>query len=143
MKNILTISILMLSCTFLKERLAVKECTFKMKQVRPYDFTLTDLKLDVTIDISNPNKVDAVLDKLDYTLFVAGENVISGTTNQRIKVLAGKSKDFLTTIGINYQSVSSAIIKAIKEGNPSYQIKGRAYIDTPIGSINYPITITL
>lgn len=142
-KNALLILVLAISCSFLKERLAVKECNFKLRQARPYDFSLTDLKLDLTINIANPNKVDAVLDKLDYTLFVAGESIVSGATNQKIKVLAGKNKDFVTTVLINYQSISAAILKALKEGSPSYAVKGRAYIDTPIGQINYPITISL
>ncbi|MEO0226110.1 MAG: LEA type 2 family protein [candidate division WOR-3 bacterium] len=142
-KSLLLFLLLITGCSFLKERIAIKECTFKLKQVRPYDFTLTDLKLDLTVNIQNPNKIDAVLDRLDYSLSIAGENVFTGVMGQRQRIPAGKSKDILTTVVLNYQSVSMAIIKAIKEGNPTYSINGRAYIDTPGGSINYPVNISL
>ncbi len=143
MKKLSVILTLLLGCSLIQERLAVKECKFSLKQARPYEFTLSDLKLDLTIGIANPNKVDAVLDRFDYQLVIAGENVLSGSTSQRIKVLSGKSKDFVTTVALNYQSISTAILKALKEGNPTYEMKGRVYIDTPIGSINYPVTIGL
>jgi LEA14-like dessication related protein len=143
MKRALAAVVLMLSCSLIRERLAVKECNFSLKQARPYEFTLSDLKLDLVIGIANPNKVDAVLDRFDYQLVVGGENVLSGATGQRTRILAGKTKDLLTTVTINYQSISTAILKALKEGNPTYEMKGRAYIDTPIGSLNYPVTIKL
>jgi len=134
---------LLFSCSAVQERLAIKECKFALTSVRPYDFTFNNFKLDFDIKVDNPNKVDAVLDKLKYTLYADESALISGTTGSGLKVPAKKSNNFITTITLEYSKLGEVLTSAIRLGNAQYKVKATAYIQTLIGEISYPVEITL
>ncbi len=134
---------LFFSCTAVKERLAVRECIFSLVSVSPYNFTFNNLKLDFEIKVDNPNRVDAVLDKFVYTLYVNETDVFAGTTGKSIKIPSGKSKNFTTTITLQYKKIGETLIEAIKLEKVEYKITATAYITTIIGEIKYPVDIVL
>jgi len=136
------IIIMLLSCSFIKERIAIKECKFTLTDVKPYDFSFSDLKIDFNIKGQNPNKVDAKLDKLSYNFLINNKELFSGTTGKGITILSGKSTDFTTTISLDYNQVGDALVSAIKLGNVTYTVKATAYISTVIGEISYPVEIS-
>lgn len=135
--------ILIVSCSAIKERLAIKECKFTFLSANPYDFTFSDVKVDFTLKVQNPNDVDAVLDRLEYTFYVTQTDVFSGSTGKGLKVQAGKSENFTTTISLEYTKVGQAIVEALRLKTASYSIKAKAYIKTVIGEISYPVNISL
>ncbi len=144
MKDIIIfISILCLSCSVIKERLAIKECKFTILSANAYDFTFSNLKLDFELKVQNPNKVDATLDRLDYTFYINQTDVFSGTTGKGIKIPAGKSEKFTTTITLEYSKIGDAIVEALKFKKAEYKIKARAYIKTRLGEISYPVEVSL
>ena len=132
-----------LGCSAIKERLAIKECVFKLISVNAYDFTFSDMKVDFVVNIQNPNKIDAVLDKLDYTFFANTSSLFSGTTGQGVEIQAGKSKSVTTTISLEYTKIGTAIVDAIKMKKATYRVKATSYIHTPIGPLSYPVDIQL
>lgn len=140
---LLLIIVFLLSCTAVQERLAIKECKFSFISVKPYDFTFNNLKLDFNINVNNPNKIDAVLDKLKYTLYANDNMLISGTTGKGIKISAKGSNSFVTTITLEYSKLGETLISAIRLGKAEYRVEATAYIQTIIGEISYPVKITL
>ena len=142
-KIFLFVIILLLSCSAVQERLAVKECKFALTSVKPYDFTFNNFKLDFDIKVDNPNKVDAALDKLKYTLYADESALISGTTGKGLKIPANKSNNFITTITLEYSKLGEILTSTIKLGKAEYKVKATAYIQTLIGEISYPVEITL
>lgn len=145
MKNIIFRSVifLIIGCSAIKERLAIKECKFSLISANAYDFTFSNLKLDFEIKVKNPNKIDAVLDRLDYTFFVNQSDVFSGTTGKGIRIPAGKSEIFITTITLEYNKIGEAITEALRLKRAEYKIKGKAYIKTKLGEIDYPVEVSL
>jgi LEA14-like dessication related protein len=142
-KIYLFIIILILSCSAVQERLAIKECKFALASVRPYDFTFNNFKLDFDINVDNPNKIDAVLDRLKYTLYADESALISGTTGKGLKIPANKSNNFITTITLKYSTLGEVLTSKIKLGKAEYRVKATAYIQTLIGEISYPVEITI
>ncbi len=134
---------LIFACSAIKERLAIKECKFTFLAANAYDFTFSDMKIDFELKIQNPNNVDAILDKLDYTFYINQTDVFSGTTGRGLKVPAGKSEKFTTVITLEYTKIGQAIVEAIRFKTASYSIKAKAYIKTVIGEISYPVEISL
>lgn len=143
-KTLIIFSIIILvSCSAIKERLAIKECKFTLLSANPYEFTFSDLKVDFILKVQNPNDVDAVLDRLDYTFYVNQTDVFSGTTGKGLKISAGKSENFTTTITLEYTKIGQAITETLRLKTASYSIKAKAYIKTVIGEISYPVNISL
>ncbi len=135
--------IVLISCTTLQERAAIKECKFRLVSVRPYDFTFSSMKLDFDIRVENPNSVDAVLDKLVYTFYANDIDVFSGTTGKTINIPAKKSADFPTTITLEYTQVGQALAEAMKLRKAAYRVEARAYVSTILGEVSYPVSIEL
>ena len=135
--------VLIIACTALQERLAIKECKFALVSVRPHTFTFSNLKVDFDIKVDNPNSVDAVLDKLVYTFFANNTDVFSGTTGKTVSIKAKKSEQFTTTITLEYNKIGQALAEAMKLGSAGYRIDARAYISTVLGEISYPVSIAL
>ncbi len=121
----------------------MKECKFALVSVRPHSFTFSNLKLDFDIKVDNPNNVDAVLDKLVYTLFVNNTDVFSGTTGKTVNIKAKKSEQFTTTITLEYSKIGQALAEAMKVESADYRVDARAYISTMLGEISYPVSIAL
>lgn len=132
-----------LSCASIKERLAIKECKFSLISVKPHTFTFSDLKVDFEIKIDNPNNVDAVLDKFVYEFFTNDMKVFSGTTGNKIEIDAKKSETFTTTITLAYNAIGQALVEAMKLGSAAYRIDARAYVNTLLGEMSYPVSIAL
>lgn len=87
--------------------------------------------------------MDAVLDRLVYTFYANDTDLFSGTTGKGIKIPAGKSKKFVTTMTLQYNKLGEALVEAIRLGKADYKIKARAYTTTIIGEISYPVEIVL
>jgi LEA14-like dessication related protein len=146
MKKILNAAVvlsLILSCASIKERLAIKECKFSLISVKPYSFTFNNLKLDFDIKVDNPNTVDAVLDKFVYKFYTNNTQVFTGTTGNKVEVEAKKSAQFTTTITLEYSAIGQALAEAMRLGSAAYRIDARAYINTILGEISYPVSIEL
>ena len=146
MKKILMFSViisLFLSCTSIKERVAIKECRFKLVSVSPHSFTFSDLKVDFDIKVDNPNDFDAVLDKLVYTFYANNAQVFSGTTGKTVNIKAKKSETFTTTITLEYNKIGQALAEAMKLGSAAYRMDAWAYVSTILGEISYPVSIEL
>ncbi len=135
--------IALVSCSGIRERLAIKECTFSLNDVTPYDFSFSNLKIDFDIGVKNPNNVDAMLDKFAYTFYVNNTDVFSGTTGKGIKIPAGKSTQFATTIVLEYSKIGEALLEALRLNRADYKIEARAYVNTILGEISYPVKISL
>lgn len=133
---------LFITCAGVQERLALKECTFAFASVRAHDFQFDRMKLDFTIKAENPNHVNALLDRLTYTLYVNEIDVFSGTTGAQVTVPAGKSTNFATTVTLAYAKIGTALIEAIKLEKAKYELKAQAYVATVMGDLTYPVTIT-
>ncbi len=143
-KQILMFALIFLFfCSSIRERLAIRECKFSFISATAYDFTFSDMKVDFDLKVQNPNNVDATLDRLEYTLYVNQTDVFSGTTGKGLKVPAGKSANFTTTITLEYTKVGQAIVEALRLKTASYSIRARAYIKTLIGELSYPVEISL
>lgn len=132
---------LLLGCAGVQERLALKECTFAFVSVRAYDFQFDRMKLDFTIRARNPNQIDAVLDRLTYTLYVNELDVFSGTTGRQVKIPAEQSANFATTVTLTYAKIGTALIEAIKLEKAQYELKAQAHVATVLGELTYPVTI--
>jgi hypothetical protein len=70
-------------------------------------------------------------------------DVFSGTTGKGLKVSAGKSENFTTTVNLEYTKIGQAVVEALRFKTASYRIKAKAYVKTVIGEISYPVDISL
>jgi LEA14-like dessication related protein len=133
--------LLSIGCSEFAKRMAVKELDFSLKGVSLVEYDMTYMTLNVDVQADNPNDVDAVIDRLDYSFGINEKNVANGTTAQKVTVKANRSKSISTKMKINYMELGAAVLDAVKNKTADFSMEGTVYIDTPIGAISFPIDL--
>jgi LEA14-like dessication related protein len=132
---------LSLGCTEFMKRVAVKELDFDLHKVSLIDYNLTIMKLKVDLKAHNPNDIDAVIDRLDYSFYINEKNAANGTTARKETVKAGKEKILSTTLSVNYINLGAAILEAVKNQKADFKLEGTVFVETPIGAITFPVDL--
>ena len=139
--TLVAVCFLSFGCTELMKRMAVKELDFSLRRVSLVDYDLTNMTLNVEIKADNPNDIDAVIDRLDYSFSINDKVATTGTTARKITVKAEGTKTISTKLKVNYLNLGAAILEAVKNKKADFRLEGTVYVDTPIGAITFPIDL--
>lgn len=132
---------LSLGCSEFAKRMAVKELDFSLEGVNLVDYDMTYMTLNVDVMADNPNDIDAVIDRLDYSFEINNKNVANGTTARKVTVKANRSKSISTKMKVNYIELGAAVLEAVKNRTADFRMAGTVYVETPIGAISFPIDL--
>lgn len=129
--------------------LNIQNPSYRLTNVRPrvdiaIPFSASRIDFDLAIDVENPNSVGLALDRMDFDLLVNGQRVVSGLTNQRIRIPADGVGRLDLTASVGYDQISTLfreVVDWIQGERPAYEIRGTAFYDTPIGEMRFPVTI--
>lgn len=143
MKKLLLAALLvaMLPACFILRRTQLQKCEFRFVSTAIKEITLSYLRLAVNIDVTNPNAIDVVLDRMRFDLYVNDQHVANGTSNLKLRIPSGESARISPVITLDYAQVGAAIITTIKNLGARYKIVGTVYFDTPWGTASFPVTI--
>jgi hypothetical protein len=129
--------------------LNIQNPAYRLTSIRPrvdiaIPFSASRIDFDLAIDVENPNSIGLALDRMDFDLLVNGERVVSGLTNQRIRIPADGVGRLDLTASVGYSQISTLfqqVVGWIQGDRPQYEIRGNAFYDTPIGEMRFPVTI--
>ncbi|MFN2443392.1 MAG: LEA type 2 family protein [Thermoanaerobaculia bacterium] len=146
---LLAITLIGSGCNTLRDALEIENPTYRIRSVRPnldlaIPFSASTVDLDFTIDIENPNRVALRLDRLDFDILMNGNRVAQGINNSGIRIPAEGIGALQLETRFGYNELSSLfreVVEMIQGNRASYEIRGTAYYDTPIGQLNFPITV--
>lgn len=127
----------------------LEEPVYRLLDVRPrvnlaVPLTASSIDLDFSIDIENPNTFGLRLDQMDFDVLLNGRQVITGVTNQDLRIPAqGIGRvELETRIGYDdLRSIFREVAEVIQGGRPAYEIRGTAFYETPVGRMSFPLTI--
>lgn len=136
-------------CDVLRRTLNIVNPTYRIREVRPQvaiaiPFSASTIDFDFDIEVENPNSVGLRLDRLDFDLLVNGTHVSRGFSSDQVRIPANGLGDvrIRTRVGYNeLRSLFQEIVEIVQGGRARYELRGRAYFDTPIGQMNFPLTV--
>jgi LEA14-like dessication related protein len=131
----------MLPGCFIFRRTQLQNCEFRLASTSIKEITLSYMRIAINIDVTNPNKIDVVLDRMRFDLYVNEQNVANGTSNLKTRIPSGSSARISPVVTLDYARVGAAIITTIKNLGAEYKIVGTVYFDTPLGTASFPVTI--
>jgi len=134
--------VLLASCAQLAQRLAIINCKYAFKDVAPMEFRTTSMDLKLSIQVDNPNAVDVILDRLGFDFFVNDSKVFEGLMEEGLNIPTKSTSVLDHVIKISYLKAGIAVVKAIKEKKAAYKLTGKAYYNTPVGELAFPVEIT-
>lgn len=125
----------------LKEKLQVQKPTVKFVSAKPHSFTFTSMKVDIKLSVTNPNPIALKLDKLDLLLYINDKKTVK-VMFSNINLPANGTEQLTSTVKIPYKQVGTAIVSIVRaKGKAQYKLDGVIYIKTPVGMLNFPVTV--
>ena len=142
MRKIFLISLLCLtgSCAMVQEQLKVRKPTVKFVSAHAHSFTLKSMKVDVNLAVTNPNPITVKADRIDLLLYINKRKTVKVMFND-INLPAEKTEKLNATVKIPYKSVGTAIVGVVRRGKVAYKLDGKIFIKTPVGMLDFPVTI--
>lgn len=147
--TLLAIALIGSGCNTLRDVLEIESPTYRIRSVRPsvdlaIPFSSSTVDLGFTIDVENPNRVALRLDRLDFDIFMNGNRVVQGINDSGIRIPAQGLGQLQLETRFGYNELSTLfreVVEMIQGDRASYEIRGTAYYDTPVGQLNFPITV--
>jgi LEA14-like dessication related protein len=104
------------------------------------------IDLDLTIGVDNPNPVALRLDRFDFDVFINNNAVLNGVrSDQGINIPANGLGDVRVNARIGYANIRTIyreIVDIVQGNRASYQLRGNAYYNTPIGQLRFPVEVS-
>jgi LEA14-like dessication related protein len=103
------------------------------------------MDFDFTVGVDNPNPVALRLDHFNFDLLINNNRVLNNVrSDQGIHIPARGVGDVHLTTHVSYNDIRTIFneLANIVQGNrASYAIQGNAFYDTPVGRLQFPVTV--
>lgn len=124
--------------------------TYSVHEIRPrVDIALplshSGIDIDFTLGVENPNRVGIRLSRVDFDLFVNDQPMLRGySSDQNISIPAHGFGEVHFRTRIDYEHIRPMfrqLTDLIQGHHAEYSLRGRAYYDTPLGPIRFPVNV--
>lgn len=140
----LLLASLLLNCTWIAQRKALANCEFSLHAAKLVNADFSGFELEVKLKAINPNDVDAVLDRLDYTLFMEGVEVAQGVVAEK-QTIPKRGEGIITTrLKLKYSTIpkmGDVVMTAVTKKRSKIRMTGTVHFDTPIGTFSHDIEL--
>lgn len=118
---------------------AVKLPKISLQNVKVESFSFSSIKLNLGINVDNPNIFGFSLNNFDYKIDLSGKRIISGVTDYQ-NMIPNKGKGTINIpVALNFSAVSSILTEALRKGSISYNLAGGGNFKTEYGAVALPI----
>lgn len=130
------------SCASIDQRRAAQRCRFEIARVDVADFSLSYLNLSLLVNVTNPGKRDAVIDRMDLDLYIENKKTVN-VIFDGITVPSGETRSMNAIMAIPFSIMGMQLADATRNnGGIHYRLAGIAYMKTAVGVVRFPVTIT-
>jgi len=103
------------------------------------------MDLEFTINVNNPNPVGLQLAGLDFDLLINQNPILRNVHSvQGLRIPARGDGDVHLATHVTYDSIRaiySEIVNVIQGNRATYGIQGNASYDTPVGRMQFPVSV--
>lgn len=139
----------MSGCSSALRSLNIENPEYRIRDIRPrvavaLPLSASSIDFDFLVEVDNPNGVALRLDQLDFDISVNDAHVVSGVSRDEIRVPARGVGEVRLRARADYNSLKGLfreIVDMVQGERPRYEIKGRAYYNTPVGRLNFPVRV--
>ncbi len=125
---LLSLAIIVLQgCGTLDKRLNPIQPKVFIDAIEIEDATLSGLTALLTLNVENPNNFALNAQGLDYTMSLAGTDILSGENSSNMSVPALGSGKIEVPVRISYASILETIPKVLETGVASYNFSGNIH----------------
>lgn len=132
----------------LQERQALAKAEFSFERVELVNADIPLLTADPKADLKlvlrvrNPNTITARLDQVAYTALMEGAMVATGSLGEAFAVSPNATNDLTLPITLHYTALPASALGALQKRAATFALQGTSMMNTPIGSLALPFTVT-
>ncbi|MBN2160195.1 MAG: LEA type 2 family protein [Spirochaetes bacterium] len=139
---IIAIGIAFVSCSAIEQRRAAQHCRFEIADIEVAKFSLSDMSLSLQLKVANPGTKVAVIDKMDLYLYIEDRKTVN-VIFSGVSVPPGATKTMNALLSVPYSAMGMSLANIAKSnGAIRYRLAGTAYMNTTMGVVKLPVTIT-
>jgi LEA14-like dessication related protein len=144
------VTLTLAGCSTLGKALNIVNPSYSLRDIRPHisvalPLSASSIDLDFDVGVDNPNSVSLRLDRIDFDVLVNDNPLLTQvSTPQGINIPARGLGNVHLKTRVGYQNIRNIwtqITDLISGNRATYQIRGNAYYDTPIGQMKFPVTV--
>lgn len=129
--------------------LDIRNPRYAMRDVRPrigiaIPLSASTIDFDFVLEVDNPNEVALRLDDVDFDLLINDRQVLQSVSRQGVRIPARGIGNVQLTTRLGYDGIRSIwneVVDVIQGQRARYEIRGTAYYDTPVGRLQFPLTV--
>ena len=117
-------------CATTQSMLDPQEPTITLQKIKPLNFSFDKQKLELTLNVDNPNAFTLPIKTLNFAATLAGEHIADGASNERVTIPANGSALLNVVVTTSLSKLIGKFQAASDEGNKlDYNVKGKLKLD--------------
>jgi len=118
---------------------AIKLPKVSLAGVKVQSLSFSGVKLDLNIEVDNPNIFGFSLNNFNYNIALAGKNLVNGRNPEGTAVPEKGKSSIRFPINLDFSAVGSLLTSALRTGKIDYVLTGDAGLKTKFGDTKLPI----
>lgn len=144
-----TLGLLLSGCAALGRALNIENPRYSIRDIRPrVDIALplsaSSIDIDFLLEVDNPNSVGLSLSQLDFNLLINDTRVLDSVSREQFRIPANGVGQVNLQTRIGYQNIRTLwneIVDIVRGQRARYELRGTAHYDTPVGRLQFPVTV--
>jgi LEA14-like dessication related protein len=144
-----TLALLLSGCAALGRALNIENPRYSIRDIRPrVDIALplsaSSIDIDFALEVDNPNSVGLSLSQLDFNLLINDTRVLDSVSREQFRIPANGvgQVNLQTRIGYNnIRTLWNEVVDIVRGQRARYELRGTAHYDTPVGRLQFPVTV--
>ena len=136
-------------CSTVASALNIVNPTYSLKNIQPHlaiglPLQNSAIDLDFDLGVDNPNSVGLKMSGINFDVLVNDTHLLSSQSSNAVNIPAkGYGAVHLRSrVGYNeIRNIWSQVADLIQGNKANYQVRGTAFYDTPVGRMNFPVTV--
>jgi len=136
-------------CSSIARNLNIVNPTYSLRNLQPrvaiaLPLSASAIDLDFDLGVDNQNSVGLTLSGVNFDILVNGNRLVSSQSNQAIKIPANGygAVHLRSRVGYNeIRGIFQQVADVIQGNRANYEVRGTAFYDTPVGRLNFPVTV--
>jgi LEA14-like dessication related protein len=116
----------------------IEKPVIEIREIAVEPVSLTELKVVLGLNISNPNRFDLELKSLEFSLQLEGENAGSGRTQEELRIEKSSSAQVRVPVLITYGDLMPHLKLIFSGKEAGYTLEGKAHVRTFMGTAGLP-----
>ena len=118
------------SCATTASMLDPEQPKVTLEKIKPLSFNFNEQKLELTLNVENPNAFSLPLNTLNFAAMISGEHIADGTSRERVTIPANGTALLNVVVTTSLSKLIGIIQSAADEGTDlNYNVKGKLKLD--------------